>query len=747
MTSKSLCFKLMREDLKRRMWTIALTVLGFVFTLLVPVALRSSAYLDRVREGWELRERERLIRQLVGMVGINGLVIAVLLAVAVVWAMSGFRYLHNSRQVDFYHSVPVKRHQLFLASYLNGILVPMVIYLLAQVLSVALVLRTGIGSEALGNTWWKMTLLNAVYYSMMYTTVVIAMMMTGNLIIALLGTVVFCGYGPGVVSLVMLYKAEWFHTYYETAQQIMAWKQAVNYSSPFANYMFAVADFSYNSLGAWRVTGAVFVTVALALLAYGLYRLRPSEAAGKAMTFKRTESPIKHLIALPVGVVFGMFFYGLRSTVTWTVFGVLCGVALTCCIMEIIYHFDFRKLFANWVHLAACFAISLLLVLAGMYDWYGYDSWLPDAGSVKSAAVVFRYDDGWVTYGDVRIGTDALGREMASWDYLSQDEYGLSHMELSDIYTVMELGKKGVEADKKSRSEGDTQRWTYGENCVVEYRLNNGKSAYRQYRIPYDELKPLKTAIHDSREYKKGLYPVLEQTGSDTERVFIQQYNQKKEVALKGDDMAHLLAVYQKELEELTMAAREKELPVGTIQFRTRSLEEGIALNEENRYGYNLEDRCFYPIYPSFVRTIEDLEKAGVTFVKLDETTVTDVRIRYYWDPEKIAGESGQAADGSGVLAVTWDKDSDEGCTAIYDDEKELARLIPALVFLDYRDMNCYYEMEMPANADTYVTVNVDIFSDHQDRERSSGRFGINMKLLSSEDTVRFKLAGQEETP
>ena len=90
MTSKSLCFKLMREDLKRRMWTIALTVLGFVFTLLVPVALRSSAYLDRVREGWELREREWMIRQLVGMVGINGLVIAVLLAVAVVWAMSGF---------------------------------------------------------------------------------------------------------------------------------------------------------------------------------------------------------------------------------------------------------------------------------------------------------------------------------------------------------------------------------------------------------------------------------------------------------------------------------------------------------------------------------------------------------------------------------------------------------------------------------------------------------------------------------
>ena len=309
----------------------------------------------------------------------------------------------------------------------------------------------------------------------------------------------------------------------------------------------------------------------------------------------------------------------------------------------------------------------------------------------------------------------------------------------------MELGKKGVEADKKSRSEGDTQRWTYGENCVVEYRLNSGKSAYRQYRIPYDDLKPLKTAIHDSREYKKGLYPILEQTGSDTERVFVQQYNQKKETGLKGEDMAHLLAVYQKELEELTMAEREKELPVGTIQFRTRSLEEGIALNEENRYGYNLEDRCYYPIYPSFVRTIEDLEKAGVTFAKLDGTTVTDVRIRYYWDPEKIAEDSGQAADGSVVLAETWDKDSEEGWSAIYDDEKDLERLIPALVFLDYRNMNCYYEMEMPANAETYVTVNFDISSDYQDRGKGSGGFGINMKLLSSEDAVRFKLAAQEE--
>ena len=48
MTSRNLCFKLMKEDVKRRVWTIALTVLSLVFTLLVPVAIKTGAYLDEL---------------------------------------------------------------------------------------------------------------------------------------------------------------------------------------------------------------------------------------------------------------------------------------------------------------------------------------------------------------------------------------------------------------------------------------------------------------------------------------------------------------------------------------------------------------------------------------------------------------------------------------------------------------------------------------------------------------------------
>lgn len=746
MTSKSLCFKLMKEDLKRRMWTIALTALGLVFTLVVPMALKSSSYMDRVRKGLDGNTRERLVKQLVDMVGINGLVITVLLAAAVVWAVSGFRYLHNSRKVDFYHSIPVKRHQLFLASYLNGILVPMAIYLTVQILSVALIVRTGIGIQTIGSTWWKAYLLNFVYYGMIYTTTVIAMMMTGNMIIALLGTVVFCGYGPAVVSLVMIYKSQWFYTYYATQAQQMAYLRAVNYTSPFAGYMFALEDFSQDGLVFQRMAGALLVTAALAVVAYGLYRIRPSESAGKAMAFKRTEGPIKHLIALPVGVVFGIFFFDLRNTLPWAVFGVVCGSALTCCMMEIIYHFDFRKLFHNWIHLLACSAISLLLVLAGMYDWFGYDSWLPDEGSLKSAVVLFDMDDDWVTYGNVKIETDQGGRQVARWDYAALDDYGFDHMDLTDVYTVMELGKKGVAADKERRSGGSEDfGWFAGRNCIVEFRLNSGKSVYRRYAIPEEDIKPLRTTIHDNREYKRGIYPILEQTASDTSSVYFQQYNQKVKLELTNDQISHLLAVYQKELEELPMAVRERELPIGTIQFRTMDLERGILVNEEIKYGYDLESRCFYPVYPSFARTLEDLEGAGVKFVKLDETTVSDVRIRYYWGPD------GQYQEEFGDLvmepeaAELWETDSDESGVVVYNQKEDLKALIPALVFGDYLNMNCYYDMEMPVNVDVYVTANLDASAAYSDRSGQTGGFRINMKKLSGDERKRFRLASEED--
>ena len=121
MTSKNLCFKLMREDIKRRGWTIALTVLGLLFTTVIPTAIKCGELTDlTVQDSPVIKYMQQSVVKLLK----TGSMAAVFLIVAsVLWAVSGFHYLHNNKKVDFYHSIPVRRRQLFLAIYVNGILV------------------------------------------------------------------------------------------------------------------------------------------------------------------------------------------------------------------------------------------------------------------------------------------------------------------------------------------------------------------------------------------------------------------------------------------------------------------------------------------------------------------------------------------------------------------------------------------------------------------------------------------------
>ena len=44
MTSKSLFFKLMKEDFKTRVWTLAISILIFFFSLIVATAMMLSMY-------------------------------------------------------------------------------------------------------------------------------------------------------------------------------------------------------------------------------------------------------------------------------------------------------------------------------------------------------------------------------------------------------------------------------------------------------------------------------------------------------------------------------------------------------------------------------------------------------------------------------------------------------------------------------------------------------------------------------
>ena len=105
---------------------------------------------------------------------------------------------------------------------------------------------------------------------------------------------------------------------------------------------------------------ASYVTIALAasvlftVVGCFLYKKRPSEAAGKAMAFPVTMPVIRVILVLLSAFGLGVFFWGLRSSTGWAVFGLICGAVICHCTIEIIYHFDFKSClpirFSWWAH-------------------------------------------------------------------------------------------------------------------------------------------------------------------------------------------------------------------------------------------------------------------------------------------------------------------------------------------------------------------------------------------------------------
>lgn len=722
MTSKNLCFKLMREDVKRRGWTIALTVLGFVFTILIPVAIKCGELTDIADQ--DSVGRNYIIHSVVNLLKTGNTAAMVLIAASVLWAVSGFHYLHNSKKVDFYHSLPIKRGQLFLAVYLNGILIPAVIYLVSLLVSVAIALQAGVGGNVIGALPIQGYVLHLVYYGLMYTTVTMAMMLTGNVVIALLGTLVFWGYGPGVIALAMGYASSWFHTFTMSAGQEKTWFLALWYSSPFGNYMGSIGDFSGGLWYVHRLAGVFVLTILLALLSYVLYRLRPSEAAGKAMAFPYSQMPVKVLIVIPVSVAFGLFFYLLRSRLTWLVFGTICGCVLCHCLMEIIYHFDFRKLFSNKIHLASCMAVSLLLATAGYFDWYGYDSWVPNASDVESAAIVLRDKDDWVSYGQIASMPRADGGIRYYWSYKSKADYCYENMNLTDISQAVELARLGVGEDERIRKSRDSDR-SNKTTCIVQFRMKNGKQVQRRYQLPEnEEVTRLCDTVHDSPEFKQGAYPIMKQTADETAVVRIQQYGERVNVDLDEAERTRLLAAYQKEWKELTAKTRMEEFPIGIIQFDTAEAErirKEYSEDKENRYtyDYNMSERCYYPIYPSFTETLEILRNAGITFIKLDENTVSRIIMNHYpvYDNDNM--------DEDGKVDLLY-----EGEILDCQEKKDIRNLAPALCFRPYYDMGGgYYEMNL--DYDTGVEV---YFKDSD----QAASFYLDLNKLSPEMAERY---------
>ena len=737
MTSKNLFFKLMKEDLKRRIWAVALLSLGFFFFYPVVAAFTAGEikdYMDYAK-GLEVYEYG-LIRWL----SFNcGMTVFLMMVASLICGLSSFSFLNSKSKVDFYHGLPVRREKLFAANFLNGILILAVPYGICQVMAVLV----GISNGANGGKLWQVALaaygLHITYYILMYSTVVVAAMMTGHLVVGFLGTAVFAAYMPMATGLLIGYLSSFFVTYASHLPGLLS-EKVLMYGvrlSPVAEYIYQLGrngeQYKYPAPMAIPVLAAWTVSLLLALLSCFLYRKRPSEAAGKAMAFPVTRPVIRILLTMVSAL-------GLAS-LGWAVFGIVFGGGICHCVVEIIYHFDFRKLFSDKLQLACCLAAAVLVMLVFRFDLLGYDRYLPKASQVRAASVhVDRLTD-WVSYGY----TENFPDGHYEWKNEMPVHYVLENMECHDVENLLAIASEGVnrvQENKKAavlkgdsyynewEDSGNQQLWSQVEIC---YTLNSGRKVCRRYYMPvYNEkLRPVMGSLYTNEEFQKGMFPLLSVTADQVAAVrFRGEYSlgdsKENEVCLRKlpvREKEQLLEAYQREFAAMTLERMETEAPVGLIRFSREEDEKGLdwwekqeALKEgaEGKYeGYrywarkDLAKKDFYPVYPSFTETIRLLEAQGVKVSGyLNELDVRAVRVdlndNYMVSYHDYVGNEGLAAEINEGLAVEIKDYDGYGNYFFVRDPERIAQVKETVV----SGALCYYNPAIRLeNMDVYLMV------------------------------------------
>ncbi len=624
MTSKSSFFKLMKENFKRRIALPACITVLFFFIMPVSSLMSADNYMRNPLRNAAGAVDMALTKQYIyndftrTQDAVGGLY-ALIVLLAVISGVSAFAYLHNSRKTDFYHSLPVSRTRLFAVSAVNSILMTGIPYLImafaSAVITAAKTGYAGCISYALLNCLYGMC-----FFALVFMTAVLAMLLTGTILAGILGTLTLMFVGPALILTADSMMENYFWSYYRIDSVMDA---ILGRSSPL---LWAMTG---GGSTAFRAVAAAVGAAVLSLICLKLYKLRHSESAGTPVAFKCIKAPVKILITIPAALLCGIFA-GKTTDYSdiWTVFAILCGAVLVHSVIEIIFNADFKKLFSNRIHLAGCIIAAFAAFAFFRFDVPGYDRYIPAEEKLASEGV-FSYALENVYGGEDEIAVSDSGD--AYLKNVRNEQNVLDDMKLIDYADVSAVAKAGTDEIAKLRKRGarnKTDIYAYTDDgeiinaVTVAWHLKNGRTVYRQYNFDLHEVSSELESVHDSEEFKEAVFPVLTKTpeaASDIAGVNYRDVFGTHSVKLSGLDdeegrqaIAEIYAAYCADLKALRAETRKHESPVAALQFRSAHFQ-SIAdeVNAGGGYTGMLDDTGYYPVYPSFSKTLSVLDKNG----------------------------------------------------------------------------------------------------------------------------------------
>lgn len=610
----------MRENGKRRLWLFAL--LSFVLLLCYPLmtALTLNRYTGDEMSTYILRRG--LGHNMLGLTG--GVTIFLLTVGGVLCAAEGFSWIYSRKKIDMYLSQPITAGRRFLMTYINGILIYFIPYIISLILALLVISGAGVASGALFVNVLFTVPSSLIYFLAVYNLTLTAMMISGKRGMA--GFFVLMGFLYDLLLRTTLESS--CSTYFSTYTGLAGGRQ---YLSPVCRMVSMLSDSSF-AWGTEAITAGdvvnglikpllpgVFVLLVEAavfgVIAYVCYKKRPMEAVAQAVAFRAVKGPVKVLLMVLAGLLGSLCFCDVSGNKGFFVgfSGLLLGTLFCQALLEIVYEGDMKAFLRHKGSFAAGAAITILVYLFFVLDLSGYNTWVPKPEKVESAAIE-------IYFGNKYCFDYVDEKGIVTWD----DRYSLETMEMTDVSAVLSLAKDGMGKDAREQNPDTRLR------CDVKYNMKNGKEKYRTFFIDYEQEKTVLDILFANEEYKKGLYQVLSGDMDwifERSRIYYNNGLQEKEIVDKN--ALPLLRAYQQDLREMSFSDVKGVIPCGTLKLRYR------AKDEEE---YVLE----YPVFPGYTKTVEYLrEKNAELYLRIDPTAVDSVRLRRYAEEDAEIVEKG----------------------------------------------------------------------------------------------------------
>ena len=460
-----------KSDMKRFWWLGLLETFIILLAYLVPLYERCSRAMYYDGHSYGQFSPEWLL----------GIVILFVFAVGV--SVILLSYMHFTASVSSHHSLPIKRQTLLATKLISSATLTIIpIFINAVILIIMATVSTVCKDYISGIDVIKWAFAGVMYTLVFLSLATVVNMMTGNPIGTLIFTLGFMFLPVILEGFLIMFYDEMVYGYTEPSDALVS------------EYLYLAQD---------RLCNFPYMFIYIALVAiftafaFFLYKKRKLENYGEVIAFSWLKPVFIAIVAMFSSMLSFVYFYGVLGVLDVFAIIPLGIVGTVIAFMVSRKRVSLKGTLKPVLIYTAC---ALVFSLGVMLDLTGYERRVPDIDEIESATCF--ENSRW------RMGVEIDGEY---YPFKAQNPASHEFTEKEDLENLINVHEYLIENKDNA---------VFNHNILpIEYKLKNGRTLKRLYKVDYTADKEHLRPVFESDEYRSYQFGLLD--GTDKEFVSI----------------------------------------------------------------------------------------------------------------------------------------------------------------------------------------------------------------------------------